>query len=104
MVPLYDLIAADLRCRGPPLSLQNLLSHLDTELEGLFRVVADHQIPVGIGAGGAAAERLGPVGIRKDIVRVTVPLHYRQRRVESHPENQIGELAQPASHIAADPA
>ena len=80
------------------------LPHLQTQLKILIRVVADHQIPVRIGAGSAAAEGLSTVAVRKYIMGMTVAFHHCQRRVQSHPENQIGQLAQSAPHIAADPA
>ena len=65
------------------------LPHPKAELKVLLRIVANHQVPVGIGAGGAAAERLGPVGVRKHVVGVTVPLHHRQGCMEHHPEDQV---------------
>ena len=70
------------------------LSDSQTKLEYLIGLVADHQIPMGIGAGSAAAKGLSAVGIGKDIVGMSIPLHHRQRRVESHPENQIGKLTE----------
>ena len=104
VIPLHDLIAAERRRHRPPFPFQFPLPYPDAKLKRLIRVISDHQIPVGIGAGGTAAEGLGPIGIRKHVVRVAVPLHHGQRCVERHPEDQIGELAEPSTHIAADPA
>lgn len=88
-------------CRAPR-PLQMGLPHPQTQLIRPVRVVADHQVPVGIGAGGPAAEGLGPVGIREHVMGVAVALRHRQGRVEGHPENQIGQLAQPAADVPAD--
>ena len=55
-----------------------------------------------ISAGGPAAEGLGTVGVREHVMGVAVALRHRQRRVEGHPENEVGELAEAAAHIAAD--
>ena len=66
----------------------------DEELIIVRRVVADHQVAVGIKAGRAAAEGLRAVRIGKDVVAVAVALGDGQRRVERHPENEVRKLAQ----------
>ena len=40
----------------------------------------------------------------KTVVGVPVALHHRQRGMERHPEDEIGQLAEATAHIAADPA
>ena len=57
---------------------------------------------MGIGAGSPAAEGLGAVSVREHVMGVAVALRHRQGRVEGHPENQIGQLAQSAANIPAD--
>ena len=57
---------------------------------------------MGIGAGSPAAEGLGTVGVREHVMGVAVALRHRQGRVEGHPENQIGQLAQPTADVPAD--
>ena len=101
-VPLLDLEAVDGRRHGPPLPLQLPLPHPQPQLVGLGRVVADHEIPVGIGAGGPGAEGLGAVSVGEDIMGVAVALRHREVGVQGHPENEVGELAEAAAHIAAD--
>lgn len=79
------------------MSMQVSIIHPDGQLVGIRRIISDHQVSVGIKAGGAAAERLGPVGIRKHIIAVAVAFCYGERRVDGHPENQIGKLAETAA-------
>jgi hypothetical protein len=62
----------------------------------------DHQIAVGIKAGRAAPEGLGPVGIRKNVVAVTVALGHGQLRVQRHPVNKVGQLAKSAPAAVND--
>ena len=78
------------------------LPHPQAQLIRTVRVIADHEIPVGIGTGGPAAEGLGAVGVREHVMRVAVALCHRQGCVEGHPENQIGQLAQPTANIPAN--
>ena len=98
VVSLHHLIAVLRRGADAPFALQVGLAHPDPELPGVGGVVAEHQVAVGVKAGGPAAEGLGPVGVREHVVAVAVALQHRQGRVGAHPENQVGELAEPAAH------
>ena len=82
---------------GPPLPFEELLTHGDVEPESGLRVVADHQVAVGIDTRGSAAERLRAAAVGKYVIGVTVAFHDGQGRVERHPEDQVRQLAQPAS-------
>ncbi|MPN16594.1 hypothetical protein SDC9_163939 [bioreactor metagenome] len=55
-------------------------------------------------AGDPAAERLGAVCVGKYVVPMPVAFGHRERRVQGHPKNQVGKLAQPAADPAANPA
>ena len=66
-----------------------MLADADTQLIGLLRVVADHQVEIGIKAGRAAAEGLRAVRVGKDVVAVAVTLDDRERRVQRHPVDEV---------------
>lgn len=89
MIALDDLITALRRGGAAPLTDEVVLADRDEELIIVRRVVADHQVAVGIKAGRSAAEGLRAVRIRKDVVAVAVALGDGQRRVERHPENEV---------------
>lgn len=45
------------------------------QLKGLICRIANHQVTIGIKAGGPAAEGLFAIGIREHIIPMTVALH-----------------------------
>ena len=101
-VPLHDLITVFRRIHGPPFSLQMCFTNLKAKLKLLIGIIPNHQIPMRICAGRTASKGLCTVNIRKYIMGMPVTLHHRQRRMECHPENQVGQLAQSPANVTAD--
>lgn len=92
--PLDDAVGELRTPVGPPLPFEALLAHGDVEPESSLRVVADHQVAVGIDTRGSAAERLRAAAVGKHVIGVAVAFHDGQGRVERHPEDQVRQLAQ----------
>lgn len=104
MVALDDAVGELRTPVGPPLPFEELPADGDVEPERGLRVVADHQVAVGIDACGAAAERLRAAAVGKDVVGMAVAFHDGQGCVERHPEDQVRQLAQPAPDARAERA
>ena len=75
MIALNNFIAYLQRMQHSPFSMQMSLSHMKPQLKGLICRIANHQVTIGIKAGGPAAEGLCAIGIREHIIPMTVALH-----------------------------
>ena len=104
MVALDDRVTLRRFGAHAPIPLKVRFADADAQLIGLLRVVADHQVKIGIKAGRAAAEGLRAVRVGKDVVAVAVALDDRERRVQRHPVDEVRELAQPAARRGQIPA
>lgn len=91
------LIPAARGRRNPPFAAEMRIGKENVQLIGIGRIVPQPQVTIRVDTGCAAAERLHTVCVRKNIKAVPVALGNRERRVERHPVNQIGELAQSAA-------
>ena len=81
MAALDDLIALGRLGAHAPIPLKVRFADADAQLIGVLRVVADHQVKIGVKAGRTAAEGLRAVRVGKDVVAVAVALDDRERRV-----------------------
>ena len=82
------------RLPGP---LQFFFGDIDVQPESLVCGVANHQIAIIIKTGGTAAEGLGSVRIRKNVIDMAMTFYDCEGGVQGHPIDQVGHLAQPAA-------
>ena len=67
------------------------------ELPGLVGVVAELEVDVVVGAGGAGAEGLGAVGVGEDVEGVAPAFDDCEGCVHGHPEDEVAHLAEAAA-------
>ncbi|MNW55485.1 hypothetical protein D3C74_331450 [compost metagenome] len=93
MICLVNFVLIEWLCVTAPFPIQMSIIQPQLKLIGFFSRIQQLQVQIIIGAGCSAAERLGPLLIRKHIITMPVPFRYTQRSVQCHPIDQIGQLA-----------
>lgn len=79
-----------------------LVGQPETDLKGELSRVVETQVDVIVKDARAAAERQDAVLVGKRVKAVVVPFDDLERRVECHPVEQIGQLAEPSADTAND--